>query len=251
MPHFQRAWVTGGSSGIGRALARRLAAAGTEVIVSARNEERLTAVAAELGAHPLPLDVTDAAAVEAAVEAIWRAFGPLDLAVLNAGGSVSGGDKSAAELEANLRLNLLSAAYGVDALRPRMRAAGGGTIVLLGSLAGYLPLPRAYGYAVSKAALIHYAAALAPALAEEGIRLKLANPGFVNTPLVRQNRFPMPAMLEPEEAARRILGGLAGSGLEIAFPRRLAWPLRLLRALPLNAWVRLSAFAERRVPRRQ
>ncbi len=241
---YQRVWITGGTSGIGLALARRYRAAGSEVIVSARNEERLAAVAAELDARPLPLDVTDRAAVFAAVEKIWLEQGPLDLAVLNAGGSPVPEGGTAAILEANLRLNLLGAAHGVDALRPRMREAGGGTIALVASLAGYLPLPRGYGYATSKAALIHYAAGLYPELKAEEIDLRLINPGFVNTPLVQQNRFPMPFMLEPEAAAERIFQGLEGRRFEIAFPRRLAWPLRLLRALPLNLWVRILARAE-------
>jgi len=244
---YRRVWITGGSSGIGLALARRYRAAGAEVIISARNEARLAAVGAELGAHALPLDVTDRHAVFATVEKIWAEKGPLDLAVLNAGGSPVPEGGTAAVLEANLRMNLLGAAYGVDALRPRMATAGGGTIALVGSLAGYLPLPPGYGYVVSKAALIHYAAGLYPELKAEGIDLRLINPGFVNTPLVQKNRFPMPFMLEPEAAAERIFQGLEGRRFEIAFPRRLAWPLRLLRALPLNLWVRILARAERRL----
>ena len=243
---YRRVWITGGSSGIGRALARHYRAAGAEVFLSARGPERLARVAEAIGAPAYPLDVTDPKAVHRTVEQIWKEHGPLDLAVLNAGGSPRGEGGLASVLEANLRLNTLAAAHAIDALRPRMRAAGGGTIALVGSLAGYLPLPGGYGYATSKAALIHFAAGLYPELRREGLDLRLVNPGFVRTPLVEANRFPMPFILEPEEAARRIARGLEGGRFEIAFPLRLAWPLRLLRALPLTAWVRVLAWADRR-----
>ena len=142
MPTCKRVWITGGSSGIGLALAKRYRAAGSEVIISARNVERLAAVAAELDARPLPLDVTDRAAVFAAVEKIWLEHGPLDLAVLNAGGNPAPEGGTASILEANLRLNLLSAAYGVDALRQKMREGGGGSSGATSRVAGPPPGQR-------------------------------------------------------------------------------------------------------------
>lgn len=248
---FRNVWITGGSSGIGRALALYYGRAGARVAVSGRNEERLEEAARACGGAAYPLDVTDAAAVERTVAAIWEREGPLDLAILNAGAAFkrAGRDDTAANLKKHLEVNLLGVAYALDALRPRMREAGGGTIALVGSLAGYAGLPRTSGYGTSKAALGYYAEALWAELEREKIRLKLISPGFVKTPIVAANEFPMPFMLEPDEAARIIARGLERPAFEIAFPRRLAWPLRLLRALPASWRVRLFAAAERRAAR--
>ncbi|HHN73081.1 MAG TPA: SDR family NAD(P)-dependent oxidoreductase, partial [Thermopetrobacter sp.] len=158
----------------------------------------------------------------------------------------AGRDDTAANLKKHLDVNLLGVAYALDALRPRMRAAGGGTIALVGSLAGYVGLPRTSGYGTSKAALAYYAEALWAELRREKIDLKLVSPGFVKTPIVAANEFPMPFILEADEAARIIARGLAGRAFEVAFPRRLAWPLRLLRVLPASWRVALIAAGERR-----
>ncbi len=243
----RRVWITGGSSGIGRALARYYAGAGVRVIISSRNAEKLAEVARETGGAAYPLDVTDPEAVARVVGEIWEKEGPIDLAILNAGAAFkrAGRDDTAENLKKHLDVNLLGAAYALDALRPRMREAGGGTIALVGSLAGYMGLPRTSGYGTSKAALGYYAEALWAGLQRENIDLRLISPGFVKTPIVAANEFPMPFMLSADEAAHIIARGLARPGFEVAFPRRLAWPLRLLRALPASWRVRLVAAAER------
>ncbi|WP_456409841.1 SDR family NAD(P)-dependent oxidoreductase [Oceanithermus sp.] len=249
---FRRVWITGGSSGIGRALARHYAQAGAHVAVSSRNAEKLAEVARETGGAAYPLDVTDSEAVARVVGEVWEKEGPIDLAILNAGAAFkrAGRDDTAENLKKHLDVNLLGVAYALDALRPRMREAGGGTIALVGSLAGYIGLPRTSGYGSSKAALGYYAEALWAELQREKIDLKLVSPGFVKTPIVAANEFPMPFMLEADEAARIIARGLERPAFEVAFPRRLAWPLRLLRALPASWRVRLVAAAERRARRR-
>ena len=251
-PRFRRVWITGGSSGIGRALAGFYARQGARVAVSSRNTEKLAAVARETGGAAYPLDVTDPEAVARVVAEVWENEGPIDLAILNAGAAFKreGRDDTARNLEKHLDVNLLGVAHALDALRPRMRAAGGGTIALVGSLAGYTGLPRTSGYGTSKAALGYYAEALWAELQREGIDLKLVSPGFVKTPIVAANEFPMPFILEPDEAARIIARGLARPAFEVAFPRRLAWPLRLLRALPASWRVRLIAAAERKAGRK-
>ena len=243
---FRRVWITGGSSGIGHALARYYARAGAHVVVSSRNAEKLAEVARETGGAAYPLDVTDPEAVARVAGEIWEKEGPIDLAVLNAGAAFkrAGRDDTAENLKKHLDVNLLGVAYALDALRPRMREAGGGTIALVGSLAGYMGLPRTSGYGSSKAALGYYAEALWAELERENIDLKLISPGFVKTPIVAANEFPMPFMLEADEAARIIARGLERPAFEVAFPRRLAWPLRLLRALPASWRVRLVAAAE-------
>ncbi|WP_293170413.1 SDR family NAD(P)-dependent oxidoreductase [Oceanithermus sp.] len=250
---YRRVWITGGSSGIGHALARRYARAGAHVVVSSRNAEKLAEVARETGGAAYPLDVTDPEAVARVVGEIWEKEGPVDLAILNAGAAFkrAGRDDTAENLKKHLDVNLLGVAYALDALRPRMREAGGGTIALVGSLAGYVGLPRTSGYGTSKAALAYYAEALWAELRREKIDLKLVSPGFVKTPIVAANEFPMPFILEADAAARIIARGLERPAFEVAFPRRLAWPLRLLRVLPASWRVALIAAGERRAGRKR
>ncbi len=250
---FKRVWITGGSSGIGRALAEHYATLGARVLVSSRNAERLEEVARSIGGAAYPLDVTDPRAIEQVVGEIWQREGPLDLAILNAGAGFrrAGRDDTAENLKRHLEINLLGVAYALDALRPRMRAAGGGAIAMVGSLAGYVGLPRTSGYGTSKAALAYYAEALWAELRRENIQLTLVSPGFVKTPMIAANEFPTPFLHTPARAALRIARGIERGVFEVAFPRRLAWPLRLLRALPASWRVALIAAGERRMGKRR
>jgi len=103
-------------------------------------------------------------------------------------------------------------------------------------VAGYRGLPTAAAYGASKAALINFAEALQPEFREAGLDLSLINPGFVRTPLTDRNPFPMPFLLEPDDAARRIVGGLKRKRFEIAFPWRFVFWLKLLRLLPYRLY---------------
>ncbi len=246
-------WITGGSSGIGRALALRLARAGRQVAISARDGDALRAVAAEAAGLPgrllpLPLDVTDAAACRAAVEQIERAHGPLALAVLNAGThrALSAATLDLADVRALVELNLMGTVNSLAAALAPMRGRRKGQVAIVASLAGYRGLPTAAGYGMTKAGLINLAEALQPELRALGIKLQLVNPGFVRTPLTDRNPFPMPFLMEPEAAAEAFFRGLASRRFEIVFPRRLGWVLGLLRRLPNR--VALAA-TRRLVPR--
>lgn len=238
-------WLVGASSGIGRCLAQQLAAAGWRVAASARSGERLDQLAGEVASGRLgsyPLDVTDGDAVSATVAAIERDLGPIEVAILNAGDYEP---MPLAQFDAGLFRRLIEVNYmGVvnclDALLPRLRSRRGGQILMTASVAGYRGLPRAAPYGASKAALIHLAEALQPELASEGVRMRVINPGFVDTPLTRKNRFAMPFLMTPEQAARRIVDRLGGGGFEIAFPRRFVWLLKLLRCLPYRLYFALT-----------
>jgi short-subunit dehydrogenase len=108
------------------------------------------------------------------------------------------------------------------------------------SLAGYRGLPKAGAYGATKAALINLTEALKPEADLAGIRLRLINPGFVETPLTAQNDFPMPFLIPVERAVKFILDGLAGEQFEIAFPRRFTWVMKLLRLLPNSLFFSLT-----------
>lgn len=239
-------WITGASSGIGRSLALALARRGATVAATARRADSLEKLAAEAAGPgrilPFPADVTERAAIAATVAAIEARLGPIGRAILNAGiyDRQRSTSFSAAGYERVFGVNVVGIANCMEALLPRMRAAGSGEICLMGSLSAYRGLPEAAPYGASKAALLSMAESLAPFLARDGIRLRLISPGFVRTPMTAGNRFPMPLVISAERAAERILGGLDGTRFEIAFPRRLAWTLRAARCLPHAGWFALS-----------
>jgi len=229
-------WITGAGKGIGRALALLLARQGATVAASARSAADLDALAASGVGRivPFPLDVTDAAASAATVARIEAELGPIDQAILNAGTHVPDTAASFAEPPARqvIVTNLMGAVNGLAPLMERFVTRKRGRIAVVASMAGYAGLPGAAAYGASKAGVIALCEALRPDLARHGVVLQLVNPGFVRTPLTDRNDFPMPFMIEADDAARRIVAGLGTDRFEIAFPRRLAILMRLLRRLP-------------------
>ncbi|MGD2111993.1 MAG: SDR family NAD(P)-dependent oxidoreductase [Gammaproteobacteria bacterium] len=243
-------WLVGASSGIGRALALRLAAGGWQVAISARSRtglEKLAAEAPEGRLHAYPLDVTDAAQARATVQQIENDLGGIDTALLNAGDyePMALEDFDAALFRRLIEVNYLGAVHCLEALLPAMRARARGQVLVTASLAGYRGLPRSAPYGASKAALINLAESLQPEMARAGIALRVINPGFVDTPLTRKNAFSMPFLMTPEQAAGRIYRGLERGGFEISFPRLFAWQFKLLRCLPYRLYFYLIRRATR------
>jgi NAD(P)-dependent dehydrogenase (short-subunit alcohol dehydrogenase family) len=233
----KRVWIVGASTGIGEATAAALHARGARVIVSARQE-------AVPGAQAVPLDATDRQAVQAAAQQVV-AMGPLDC-VLYCAGFYSPVRSDTMDMDLVLRhmeVNYNGALYVLDAVLPQLLAQGTGHISLVGSVAGYRGLPNSLGYGSSKAALIQLAETLHLELGERGIGVSVVNPGFVKTPLTAQNRFKMPALLTPQQAARAMLRGWASGAFEIHFPKRFTLGLKLLRLLPYRFYFALVRHA--------
>jgi len=180
------------------------------------------------------LDVTDSAAVASTIEAIEQDMGPIAQAVLNAGTHrpVHAAGLTAAAFQELAALNLMGRVHCLEALLPNMIARRGGRIAVVASLAGYRGLPTSAAYGMTKAGLINMAEALKPELDGYGIQLQLVNPGFVRTPLTDKNPFPMPFLMEVEDAAEAFYRGLRSDRFEIVFPRRFAYLLKILRSLP-------------------
>jgi short-subunit dehydrogenase len=245
-----RVWITGASSGIGAALARRLARDGCEVVASARSTGKLAALARDAGRSivPWPLDITDHGAVQAVVARIEVERGPIDVAVPNAGTHqpVEAGEFTAAGLRALIELNVMGTAACLEAVMPRMIARGRGRIAVVASVAGYRGLPTGAYYGASKAALINLTESLRFDLDRAGVTIQLIDPGFVRTPLTDRNDFPMPFLIDADLAADRIARGLRSSRFEIAFPRRFVAILKLLRLLPYRLYFPLGNRATRR-----
>jgi 3-oxoacyl-[acyl-carrier protein] reductase len=184
-----RALITGGSRGIGFAIAEALAAEGTAVGLVARDAAGLAAAADRLAGQGTPVataaaDVTDTAALSRAVDEIAAELGGLDHLVANAGGTVGGGNltnSGPGEFSATLAFNAGHAAELIRAGLPHLRAAGGGSVVIISSITGMRPAPRT-AYAAAKAAEIQLAAAAAEELASAGIRVNAVSPGSILFP---------------------------------------------------------------------
>jgi NAD(P)-dependent dehydrogenase (short-subunit alcohol dehydrogenase family) len=234
----RRAWIVGGSSGIGRATAAALHARGAQVIVSARNAEALAAfVAQHPSARALPLDAGDRAQVAAAA-ALAAEEGPLDLVVYCAGyyRPLRATPFELDEMVRHQQVNYVGALHLLDALLPQLLRQGHGHVSLVASVAGYRGLPNSLGYGPTKAALINLAQALYLDLRPMGIGVSLVNPGFVATPLTAQNAFAMPALTTPEEAARQMLRGWDRGEFEIHYPKRFTRAMKLLSLLPFGMY---------------
>jgi len=227
----RRVWLVGASSGIGAALARELAGRGARLALTARNADRLAALGIP-DALLLPGDATDPAILAAARATLLAAWGGVDLAIYLAGDYVpmGAGNFDLSRAEQLVAVNFNGAMRLAATVLPDLGPGSG--IVFVASVAGYRGLPRALAYGPGKAALIHFAECLHLELAPRGIGVWLVNPGFVATRLTAGNDFHMPALIEPDEAARVLADALATGRFEIHFPRRFTGFLKFLSLLP-------------------
>jgi NAD(P)-dependent dehydrogenase (short-subunit alcohol dehydrogenase family) len=235
------AWITGASTGIGRRLALDLAAEGYTVAATARGAEKLAALAAEAAAagHRIvafPCDVTSEAAMRETAERIEREVGPVALAIFNAGNyfptRLDG--LTADNFVKTYEVNVFGVIYGLVPVLEHMRRRGRGQIAVIGSASAIFGMPSAAAYGASKAALNNMVWAMKYDLDLVNIRIQVINPGFVDTPLTKQNRFHMPALMPVDKASKRLLGGLKRGGTEVTFPRRLTGFLKALTFLPAS-----------------
>lgn len=227
-------WLTGASSGIGRALAIRLAAGGARVFATARNAAALAELQREHGIEPVPADITKRAEVLAAAGRIRTAAGRIDLLIANAGTceylDVRAFDS--ALVERVFAVNFFGFVYTVEAALPLLRAGRVRYIVGIGSTAAWTGLPRAEAYGASKAAMHHFLESLRVDLTPEDFSVSVVAPGFVDTPLSARNDFPMPMMVSAEQAVDGILAGMRARRHEIHFPAAFSLSLKMLRLLP-------------------
>ena len=210
----KRALVTGGASGIGRAVARRFAAEGARVAVLDRDGEGAAAVAKELDGQAVEADVGDPAAARRGVDAAAEALGGLDVLSHNAGtGALLGmQDVSPALFDELVRVNLSGAFHVMQAAVPHLRAAGGGTIVHNASESGIRATRGELPYSAAKAGVISMTTAAAQELAPE-IRVNCVSPGVIRTAMT-EPLFQAPGLLEPVEQATPL--GRTGQADEVA-----------------------------------
>lgn len=232
--HGRSVWLIGASTGIGLATAKALHAAGARVVVSARNANALQQFVDE---HPcseaVVLDVCDPSAIRQAAHYVQAQQG-LDLVVYCAGyyQAQRATDYALDEMLRHQDINYNGALRVLDAVLPPLVAQQRGHLSLIASVAGFRGLPRSLAYGPTKAALINLAETLHYDLSPRGIGVSLINPGFVETPLVAHNDFPMPALISTDRAAEEILKGWRHGEFHIHFPKRFTRLLLTLRLLP-------------------
>ena len=199
--------VTGGNGGIGLGMAKGLAEAGASIVVAARNAEKNAAAVKALeglGAKAVAAatDVTDEASVAALVKATTDRFGALHILVNNAGTNVRKPpqDYSLADWHKVIDTNLPSAYLCSHACYPQMKAAGGGKVVMIGSMTSIFGLPFASAYSATKGGIVQYGKALATAWAADNIQVNSVLPGWIDTDLTRAGRAQIQGLHERVEA---------------------------------------------------
>lgn len=241
MTDFQgkRYWLVGASEGLGLALAKRLARAGAQVILSARSADRLAEAVVAVGpqATALPCDVADSASVQAAA----MSLGDLDGVVFLAGvyWPTKAQDWDAKAVETMIDVNLTGCARVMAAVVPGMVVRNRGHVVITGSLSGFRGLPGAIGYGASKAGCMSLAESMHCDLRGTGVRVQLANPGFIRTRLTDKNDFKMPQIMEPDAAAEIMFAHMDRGGFSRSFPTPFQWVFRLSQFLPDSLYYRL------------
>jgi NAD(P)-dependent dehydrogenase (short-subunit alcohol dehydrogenase family) len=235
------ALVTGGASGIGRAVVGQLAAAGARVVVADLDEEGGAAAAAAAGGMFVATDAGDPDAVQAAVDAAESAYGGLDLVHLNAGIVTGSAALDLLDLDRYRRVvavNLDGVVFGVRSALPVLRRRGGGAIVATASLAGLTPYPGDPVYSMTKHGVVGLVRTLAEPLAADRVTINCVCPGFADTPLLdrfagrlRAAGFPL---LSADEVAAAVLTAATGGGTGQAWvcqPGRPPEPFRF-RGVP-------------------
>lgn len=240
----RRFWLVGASSGIGAELAREVVRRGGRVAISARRVEDLEAVAGGDMAV-VPVDATDRDAVAAAAQHARDALGGIDVVVWCAGyWKQFDAAQWDADIFANhIEVNLLGLNNVLAAVVPPMADAGEGHIVGIASVAGYRGLAGAEAYGATKAAQINLLEGLRAALHRHGVQVTTVCPGFVRTEMTEDNEFPMPFIIDADQAARAIVDGLENERTEIVFPLPMMVTMKMARLLPVRLWSAITTRA--------
>lgn len=235
--HGKSVLVTGGSSGIGRELCIAAAAVGARVGMMARRERALAAVAAHVRAaggvaEAVACDVTDEAAVAAAVSTLETRLGPTDVAIACAGIHRTSWPLDAVTARAVLDVNVGGTITFLSRILPAMLDRGRGHVCGVASLAAIVGLPGNAAYCASKAAMIALLESLRTDCTPAGVRVTVACPGFVDTPMVTDEERRRGGLLAADKAAAEIMRAIERGRAEVWFPAHTALAARLVRRLP-------------------
>lgn len=236
-------WVIGASCGIGKALAAELANQGATVILSARRQDELEKVNAELGGNHIvqAFDASEYEQVAAALESLKGKVKRIDRVIMMAAiyrpNDIDQLDITFATEQ--VRVNIMAAINVSFAVLPVFDEQKGGQLVLCGSVAGFVGLPGGQPYCATKAAVNNFAESLY-AEVPDYVDVKLITPGFVRTRMTDKNKFDMPMRIEPEEAAKHIAKGLKARSFDIHFPKAFTLIMKSLRLLPYGLSLKIT-----------
>jgi len=236
-------WITGASSGIGKALAIKFANEGWKVAASARRENLLKELNQENeNIHPFPLDVTNIDQCKTVFENIVEKFKNIEISIFGTGIHDPKSEKkfNLDKIRKIMEVNYFGTMNSINAVYDYYNNKKGGQISIVSSVAGYRGLPAAGAYCASKSALTSFAETLQFEMKRKNVRVSLISPGFIKTPMTDQNDFPMPMIKSPEFAAEQIyIGLIKKKGFEIHFPKAFTYFLKFLRILPNSIYFKL------------
>ena len=231
----KKIWVTGASTGIGKAVAEKFSKEGWKVAISARREELLKNIAQDNNIFDYPLDVTNEEKVDEVFKKILEDFKSIDLCIFNAGTYEPKLEKeiSKEQIRKTMEVNFFGVVNCIKAVEKYFKNKKNGHISIVSSIAGYRGLPNSSGYGPSKAALSNLTESLYFDFKKYNVKISLISPGFIKTPMTDKNKFRMPFIKSPEFAAEKIYNGLIKSNaFEITFPKQLTTIFKLFKVLP-------------------
>ena len=236
-------WITGGSSGIGKALAYKFANEGWQVALSARREELLNEISkSNDNIHSFPLDVLDVEKCKEVFNKIVTKFENIDIAVFSTGIHDPNSERkiNLESIRKIMETNFFGTMNSINSVYNYFKDKKSGHISIVSSVAGYRGLPMAGAYCASKSALISYAESLYFEMKRFNVRVSVVNPGFIKTPMTDQNPFPMPMIVSAEFAAEEMFKGLTKSNsFEIHFPKKFTFIMKILKIMPNWLYLKL------------
>ena len=239
---MRKIWITGASSGIGKALTIKFAKEGWQVAASARRENLLKELNnINQNIFSFPLDVTDSSNTKKVFDTILNELKSIDICVFCTGIHDPKSEKklNLEKIRKIMEVNFFGIINSINAVYDYFREKKSGHISMISSVAGYRGLPAAGAYCASKSALSSFAESLYFDMKRFNVRVSLINPGFIKTPMTDQNDFKMPMIKSPEFAANQIYIGLTKKkSFEIHFPKSFTYMMKFIKILP--NWIYLK-----------
>ena len=236
-------WITGGSTGIGKALALKFARKGWKVAISARRENLLKEIEENnRNIVSFPLNVTNKENCISIFQDIVNKLGNVDICVFSTGTWNPKKEKEidVEQIEDVMKVNFFGTLNCIKSVEKYFKKKGNGQISIVSSIAGYRGLPNSTGYGPSKSALNNLAESLYFDFKRYGVRISIISPGFIKTPMTDKNDFKMPFLKTVDYAADKIYEGLINSKkFEIDFPKQLTLILKLFKIMPNKLYLSL------------
>ena len=231
----KKVWITGASSGIGKAVAEKFAKENWRVAISARRTEILDEIAKNENIFAYPMNVTDTKKTQETFDKILKDFGNIDLCIFSSGTYERKSEKgiNVENIKNVMEVNFLGVVSCVKAIEEYFKSKKNGHLAIVSSPVGYRGLPKSSGYTPSKASLNNFTQGIYFDFKKFNIRVTLISPGFIKTALTDKNEFKMPFLKDTSYAAEKIYNGLVNKkSFEIIFPPQIAFIYKIFQILP-------------------